>query len=86
MPQQVYSCEYCRIFKITYFEEHLQTASISCSKRSVIRNLAFAQPILLKFLFQNEDKITMKSRGFTKNLKAKVCAFYTGPVTNVKSS
>ena len=25
-PTQVFSCEYCEIFKNTYFEEHLQTA------------------------------------------------------------
>ena len=25
-PAQVISCEYCEIFKNTYFEEHLQTA------------------------------------------------------------
>ena len=65
------------------------------SKRSIISNLAFAQPILLKFLFQSEYIITTKSRGFTKNLRAKICAFKyllslrsenTGPVTNVKSS
>ena len=26
-PTQVLSCEYCEIFKNTYFEEHLQTAA-----------------------------------------------------------
>ena len=25
-PAQVISCEYCEVFKNTYFEEHLQTA------------------------------------------------------------
>ena len=25
-PTQVFSCEYCEIFKNTYFEEHLRTA------------------------------------------------------------
>ena len=25
-PTQVFSCEYCEVFKNTYFEEHLQTA------------------------------------------------------------
>ena len=26
-PPQVFSCEYCEIFKNTYFEEHLRTAA-----------------------------------------------------------
>ena len=26
-PTQVFSCEYCEIFKNTYFEEHLQTTA-----------------------------------------------------------
>ena len=26
-PAQVFSCEYCEIFKNTYFEEHLWTAA-----------------------------------------------------------
>ena len=28
-PTQVFSCEYCEIFKKTYFEEYLQTATIT---------------------------------------------------------
>ena len=28
----VFSCEYCEIFKNTYFEEHLQTAASFCLK------------------------------------------------------
>ena len=27
VPTQMFSCEYCEIFKSTYFEEHLQTAA-----------------------------------------------------------
>ena len=27
VPIQVFSCEYCRIFMKTYFEEHLRTAA-----------------------------------------------------------
>ena len=26
-PTQVFSCQYCEIFKNTYFEEHLQTTA-----------------------------------------------------------
>ena len=26
-PTQLFSCEYCEIFKNTYFEEHLRTAT-----------------------------------------------------------
>ena len=29
-PIQVFSCEYCKIFKNTYFEEHLQMAALVC--------------------------------------------------------
>ena len=30
LPTQVFSCEYCKIFKNTYFEEHLRTAASEC--------------------------------------------------------
>ena len=33
-PTQVFSCEYCEIFKNTYFEKHLQTAG--CRKRKKV--------------------------------------------------
>ena len=31
-PTQVFSCDYCKVFKNTYFEEHLQTVASVCSK------------------------------------------------------
>ena len=31
-PAQVFSCEYCEIFKTTYFEERLRTAASDFSK------------------------------------------------------
>ena len=31
-PTQVFFCEYCGIFKNTYFEEHLPTADSECMK------------------------------------------------------
>ena len=31
-PKQVFSCEYCEIFKNTYFEKHLQTTASVDSK------------------------------------------------------
>ena len=30
IPKQVFSCEYCEIFKNTYFEEHLRTVVSKC--------------------------------------------------------
>ena len=61
----MFSGEYCWIFKITFFEEYLQTAAFRCYfdtiSHKAICNLALAQPILLKFLFQNENiKIILK--------------------------
>ena len=70
----MFSGEKCGIFKITYFEEHLQTvASIMLfwddqSKK----NLAFAKPIpLLKFLFQNKNYKILKNRESQKKKKKK---------------
>ena len=31
-PIQVFSCDYCKVFKKTYFEEHLRTAASVYSK------------------------------------------------------
>ena len=31
-PTQVFPCDYCKVFKKTYFEEHLRTAASVCSK------------------------------------------------------
>ena len=62
--------EYCQIFKISCFEEHLLTAaSIRCYLDLINLKLSgFAKPILLKFLFQNKNiKIITK----TVNLKKK---------------
>ena len=61
----MFSGEYCWIFKITFFEEYLQTAALRCYfdtiSHKAICNLALAQPILLKFLFQNENKNNFKN-------------------------
>ena len=53
----MFSCEYCGIFKITCFEEHLRTAtSIKCYFDAINpEQFYFAQAPLLKFLFQNEN-------------------------------
>ena len=49
-PAQVFSCEYCEIFKNTYFEEHLQAAAsvlpiikllISIGHLFLIKNMAW---------------------------------------------
>ena len=33
-PTQVFSCEYCKIFNSTYFEEHLRTAASESYRNS----------------------------------------------------
>ena len=55
--KKVFPSEYCGIFKITCFEEHLQTAaSISCYFDTInLKQSGFLEPILLKFLFKNEN-------------------------------
>ena len=42
-PTQVFSCEYCKIFKNPSFEEHLRTAASesSCTKSQMPRNFHF---------------------------------------------
>ena len=45
--------------------------SAAISKRSIIRNLAFAQRILLKFLFQNEDVNNYEITWFYQKFKRK---------------
>ena len=50
------SCEYCRIFKITYFQEHLWTAA---SIRS------YFDTIILK----QSEKILVSERKYKNNLK-----------------
>ena len=40
----MFSCEYCEIFKETYFEEHLQTAdSVDCEK--ITMNIALKKKV-----------------------------------------
>ena len=49
IPTQVLSCEYCEIFKNTYFEEHLQTAaSVLLIKKLLIKYWATANLFLIK--------------------------------------
>ena len=58
---QVFSCEYCEIFKNTYFEEHLRTAvSIDNLKNDLIARLKyFDQHRFEKFIVadDNDDKV-----------------------------
>ena len=37
-PTQVFSCEYCKIFKNSYFKEHLQTAASEHTEKEQRRN------------------------------------------------
>ena len=39
-PAHVFSCEYCKIFKNTYFEEHLRTTA-SVTKALIVSLLSF---------------------------------------------
>ena len=36
-PIQVFPCEYCKIFRNTYFEEHLRTTASAFPSKSMIR-------------------------------------------------
>ena len=77
----MFSCEYCRILKITCFEKHLRTAaSVRCYfDKIILKQSGFW--FFKKFLFQNENieiiskivNFNMKSRGFSKILKVKIC-------------
>ena len=40
-PTQVFSCEYCEMFKNTYFEEHLGTAASKLSFQVLLILLTF---------------------------------------------
>ena len=58
-PTQVFSCEYCGIFKITCFEEHLQTAAsmIRCYFDTInLKQSGFCTTYSLKILV-SEGKI-----------------------------
>ena len=70
----MFSGEKCGIFKITYFEEHLRTATsimLLWDDQSK-KNLAFAKPIpLLKFLFQSKNLKILKNRESQKKTKNK---------------
>ena len=50
-PAQVFSCEYCQIFKNTYFEEPLRTALFtSLNQRQT--ELLFSPKALIEFLLE----------------------------------
>ena len=53
----MFSCDYCRIFKITWYDEHLPTvASIRCYfDTNNLKQSGFCTTFPLKFLFQNEN-------------------------------
>ena len=40
-PTQMFSCEYCEIFKSTYFDEHLRTAASKEYKILIVTNTCF---------------------------------------------
>ena len=51
IPTQVFSCEYCKIFKNIYFEKYLRTATSSCAE-------AYLAPCLWhEILSQMFDKV-----------------------------
>ena len=66
-PTQVHSCEYCEIFKDTYFEEHLLTAA------SVTRN-ATSRLLKKNFLKEKPSCISQeKSANPSMFLSSKYC-------------
>ena len=46
-PIQVFSCEYCEIFKNTYFAKHLQTAAYGTPEDIRLSGYLFASCLLL---------------------------------------
>ena len=74
----MFSCRYCRIFKIICFEENPRAAAsikyyFDTINQQIYSNLAFAQFILIKFFFQNENIIfkNCESQKKTKQKKTK---------------
>ena len=54
IPTQVLSCEYCEIFKNTYFEEHLQTAaSVPLITKLLIKHWTSVDLLLIKNMIWN---------------------------------
>ena len=53
-PTQVFSCEYCEIFKSTYFGGHLRTApsEIRMNQKLNLRNQVFWKKVILKNLLK----------------------------------
>ena len=50
-PTQVFSCEYCEIFKNTYFEKHLRTTASIC--RRYVNTCFCRNTPVLESLFNN---------------------------------
>ena len=71
---QVFSCEYCGIFKITCFEEHLQmAASVRCYFDAInLKQSGFCTTYSFKILVsERKCKINLKSRESQKKKKKK---------------
>ena len=49
---QVFSCEFCKIFKNTFFTEHLRTTASVTLIKAAVRSLAF-QKVFIKQAFRN---------------------------------
>ena len=53
-PTQVFSCEYCKIFKNTYFEEHLPMAASVWRHKNIEKHLFLGIRMFLPTLFETE--------------------------------
>ena len=65
-PTRVFSSEYCKIFKNTYFEEHLRTAA-SVTKALIVLLLSF---VLIHKLGHIKNKGVRQSHASSRSLEA----------------
>ena len=70
-PTQVFSCKYCEIFKNTYFEEYLQTATsrITRKRQKALDLYICVSPIFLIRLDMRLDRTIQKSIHQSKDKK-----------------
>ena len=72
---QVFSCKYCEIFKITFFEEHLRTAASSVMSDIILfqENESYSFRMCFNMVRRNIEtkKIGEKNRYFTNRLEKK---------------
>ena len=75
-PTQVFSCDYCEIFKNSYFEEHLRTAASVYSE-----DLLKYKNCVIKICFQRVFEFIKKNVIYKKNF---ICKEKSGAVKKVR--